>query len=107
MKVKDYIIALLLTLSIVLAGISAQGTQSNESILLELKNDFRGNFERYKSISSTIDRNIQKLDELVRENERLQMENAALRDMIEAFDMDMERKYDFRGHQSRYMEGVR
>ena len=107
MTKPNYIIALLLTICVIFAVISARNTQSNRNILLELKNDFRGIFERYKSISSTIDRNIQQLDELARENERLQMENAALRDMIEAFDMDMERKYDFEGHQSRYMEGVR
>ena len=107
MKSKDYIIALLLTICVIFAVISARNTQSNRNILLELKNDFRGNFERYSNISSAISRNSQQLEELTRENERLQMENAALRDMIEAFDVDMEKKYDFEGHQSRYMEGVR
>jgi len=101
---RDYITALLLTLCLVFLVVGFKNVLGNIQICL---NEIRGNFERYNGISSTIAKNIQKLDELARENERLRMENAALRDMIEAFDMEQEQKYDFKGHQSRYMEGVR
>jgi regulator of replication initiation timing len=118
MKTKDFIIALLLTICVILACISVQNTMSNESMLLELKNDFRGIFEAHNNLSSRIDKSIQKLDELARQvnelrgeykatlldNADIRMENAALRGMIEAFDMEQEGKYDFQGHQSRYIK---
>lgn len=107
MRETDYIIALILTLCCLFSLISVNMTRTCVILSQEIKNEIRGNFDALNAGQHNTSEIIQKVDELTRENERLRMENTALRDMIEAFDIRQEQKYDFAGHQSRYMEGVR
>ena len=85
MKKRDYILALILTLTIVFAIRTSETPCEHKSILTEiqgLKSTVLGEIDTIEINRALLDR----IDELTRLNERLEQENKAQKDYINGFE---------------------
>jgi uncharacterized protein YpmS len=108
MKIYNYIIAFICTVTIALSAAEARETTQTRNYITEEINGLKTKIERLNGIcenqSGSIVIDAKELNELVESYIQLKEENEAQQDYIEGFSQFMEQKYDFKGHQRRYME---